>query len=220
MKYIKIWGEKRTCTNIAQWVINNNFKDVEVLVNELGWKHKPINEVNWKMRNWKSPQGFGKPIVTKKQLEVLCQLYKNNEIFYILCSKDPIAWYVSFCRYMKVEMFPINKNYIDRFNDKYSQWINQFKENPDNWFLFRHESCLGDFPSMMKQIQEKFDLVNKNKLYIIPQNKMGKGGGYTKLKFDRRFYIHGDYINLYTQDQLRQLKALLNTNIIHFMQYD
>ena len=36
MKFIKIYGIQRTCTNYAEWLCKNNFKNVNVLRDEIG----------------------------------------------------------------------------------------------------------------------------------------------------------------------------------------
>jgi hypothetical protein len=54
MKFIKIYGIQRTGTNYIEWLLNNNFSDCHVLLedNVLGWKHGKVKEtIDWSDTN-------------------------------------------------------------------------------------------------------------------------------------------------------------------------
>jgi len=219
-------GWKRTCTNYARVILENNF-DVKVITSN---KHEPYVDYDFLIERTKGYQDESGDIDESfsgwpHQIspETIDELRRSENIHHIICIKNPIAWLCSMCSLSPSgALFSDGRPVTDllrEYNDRYVKWKSLAREHESSTFILRHEDLISDFESTMKSIQEKFDLHmvhnkfrNENRT-VLPQNK-----GNIKIRndemFDKNFYIDKKYNDLLENRNFLVTARLLASEIV------
>lgn len=106
MIYVKQFGLKRSGTNAARWLLEQNFRDVRVLADVMGWKHGPPRlSPTWNPSEW-YPE-HAKPIVMPLPAGMIADVKRQaaaGEIRFHLIVKNPYAWIVSSLRWKGIRI--------------------------------------------------------------------------------------------------------------------
>lgn len=102
MRYLKIWGLKRSGTNFMRYVLEGNFRDVRALADVCGWKHGTISEVpESRWRHWYPEQSRPvKPIEDDLLAEIL-DAYLGGLVDHVMVVRNPYDWLVSSLRWRR-----------------------------------------------------------------------------------------------------------------------
>jgi len=179
MKFIKIWGLQHTATNYLEQILNRNFKDILVLVNQLGWKHGPIvRNIDWSGKNWvqNNPPDVNEMLQIKNDLEsIKCykneiiQKFNNNEIYNIVVIKDVYDWYNG----VKIKRIGSNynstKDVINVWNNMCNDYFDYYKVHKSNTIIFSYYKLRNNLHDCMKELIEKFEikLYDKENFYNL-----------------------------------------------------
>jgi hypothetical protein len=232
MTFLKLYGLRRSGTNYARWLIENNFDDLFLLVNHLGWKHgKVIEEFDLSGLKWGIPEVDETNYEThknislwRKELEPIQQeleeAFLNNQIKYCFCIKNPFHYIASILKY-KGEV-SIEK-WVKRWNKINNNYINFCEKNPDNCYIIRYEDYIhSGFYVVLREMMNRFDLSPKHKslgsqdlVEFINQEKVVSRGSKTKeKKFDLESIKRKDYLRILKKDEITLIKELSDQNII------
>jgi hypothetical protein len=101
LTYVKVWGRKRSGTNLARYLLEQNFRRVRVLADVLGWKHaRPTLVASWDVRDWyPEASGLGRSPLSDDELEDVRLAHEAGEIAHLMMIKEPYAWLVSSLRW-------------------------------------------------------------------------------------------------------------------------
>lgn len=225
IKYIKIFGLKRSCTNYIESLLRTNFKEHVLLHgNVMGWKHgKPVKEIDWTGHAWVEqydPNAIEQYMnsVSRKSLQ---KEFDNDNILYIICIKNPYAWYLSYCKAANITPFPLKPEicYMWNFN---LEWIQEYMYHK-HYYVIRFEDMLSNYSAVLDDIANKFNLTPKNKVwknitkYITVNQKIDDN------VFNANYYLNNDYIFEYTThsyDNFNQFNQLLSIDLMESLHYN
>jgi len=116
--FIKLYGIERSGTNYLAWLLNENFLDVRVLNNLLGWKHgtQPLDETAANPELWADPRWMARTVnpywnqpsaLADHVTNEMTAAVRDRTIRIVAIVKNPYAWYVSYKR--KWEDVPVEK---------------------------------------------------------------------------------------------------------------
>ncbi len=160
MRYIKIFGLPRSCTNVTEVLIHQNFK-ARVLTNFPCWKH---GENTHEGRSIHIEDKNGRRVDT-------------DDLVFIICSKHPYNWLRSLFNFevgskrqkksekefLETETWHYKTiKPIDAFNQLMRHWIDMYKD-PQILQLVKYEDMIAKQVEVAKLIGKSFNLEQKNK---------------------------------------------------------
>lgn len=229
-RYIKLYGAERTFTNLVKLLIEENFEDVCVLTNVLSWKHGPHPESfdptgeTWMRHNGKIK---GEPVFDdfpKALVEDV--MSKGMDLF--ICVKNPLAWYISYARYKKQSLAPINHGHLRsaflKWNELYHNWASASVGCVKIW---RYEDYLVDPETFLDHVELFYNLKRTRRSLWIPENKTIEGGqnanadtGLMKrTRFNASYYRNEKYLQYYTEDDLQVVAATIDWDLLNSIGY-
>lgn len=221
-QWVKIYGMERSGTNYLKWLLENNLQDVE-FTETTGWKHGEPNTEEWMSRE----------NVTMKDRR-LSEAIKDGRLNWIVCSKDPYAWIVSFVRALRTgKVLPNHYQkhggdilndiirddrdylmrlddpkylcyYVDKYNVRYTQW----EEICD--ILVRYEEVLGHEQMVLDRISSELGVEMVGGDVTTPDNRIGPAYRKKDEGFDPTYYTEERFMNDITQNQ----KEVVDQNIV------
>lgn len=225
--YIKQHGVQRSCTNYIKFLIEQNCVDVTVLSDLFGDKHKrQLSVYDWSKPWLKECDRVDSGFITSVR-----DAYCTGRFHYMVCVKDPYAWYVSFARYRGKLKYGIDKQHlvasIKQWNQMYDNWLNG-KYPARNSVLF--VCCYDDF--LDKKTGKSLDTLcdvfslQRNGLLVTPQNQMQRGGQHlspnnatTDTVFDLQYYQAKQYLDFYSDKDLAIIRDNIDRQLVKQLGY-
>lgn len=193
INYIKIHGLQRTATNYIAYLLNNNLKDTEVLVNIGGWKHG----------HYCAPWTLG------------------EEVHVVTVVKNPYSWLVSLYNYLKPQMPFVHflkrplvvgeksgspyllrsSNPVEHWNNMNYHWMS-IQINYKKLFIVSYENVLQNTDLALKNISNYFELsLQENK--DNPKNRMEASNEKQHISedaFDVSYYTNRKYLDYFNNE--------------------
>jgi len=242
--YIKLYGVPRTCTNLVKLLLHNNFRNVSVLSNVLGWKHGNHPEsVDWSGKDWdpiNNPDGVSPSnFVSKSELSSIKQVYETGQMKYTVCLKDPYSWLVSYSKYEARESLisrsilsfkGINRkkltDYISLWNDRHRNWSELLKDNP-NATMIRYEDILKKPDSTLQKLSVFFNL-EKIDHVVMPEfalsrnpEEVGKLPKHEDKTFNKTdYYLNKEYLKYFQEDDLKLIEKNIDNDLVSYFGYE
>ena len=221
INYFKIYSQMRTGTNYISSILLNNFIDTNVFMNIGGWKHGKLIEFpnNIELVNMVD-------INTVKNIEIdkTIDLFKNNNVNFLVIIKNPYMWIHSISIYYKKEITPSNViKYIKGWNEIYSNYKDYIEFGKA--YLVKYEKLLEHPDQILNKIKKKFNLTKKNREYIFENKKLYTNTDYTIGKtineiFDKNIYIKPKISEYLSNDIIKIINENINKTLLKFYEYD
>jgi hypothetical protein len=221
IKYFKIYGQMRTGTNYISTLLLNNFLDTNVFMNLGGWKHGKLIEYPNRIELINKVD-----ITTKHNIEIdkIIDLFKNNNVNFLVIIKNPYMWIHSMSIYKKQEitsLFVIE--YITIWNEIYSNY-KYYIEN-ERAYLVKYEALLEQPIETLDKIKKKLNLIQKNTEYIIENNILSANDDYNIGKIKNKIFNKNKYIkpNIYqylSNDIIRIINENIDISLLKYYNYD
>lgn len=228
MVYIKLYGLQRTGTNYIQWLIENNFDDVKVLVNELGWKHGVPSDITWDGIGWSSPvSGTAERKKDEKKLlnkispiiDDIKEKHEKNRIYYVFCVKHPYSWWKS----ARNGIFYRGMSDLEKFEHYAkvnSEYINFSKIKPHKTFIIRYEDYYEtSYEKVLENLESHFPISRKNKNFINQTKVIRPNLEVSGSNFKKNYYKNKEYM----KDGRRQKKLVttaLGEDLLQKLNYE
>lgn len=231
MIYFKQYGEMRTGTNYLKRLIELNFKHVTVFGSVLGWKHgmydlnngvdDTADHYEW-VKN-KTKNGCVYSVDNHKLPYSVEQL--NNiipKLNYLISIKNPHAFIVSYKKFRfpnKTLHSSVVVNLCKRYNDKYSRWLDFYKQHKDKCIIVPYETMLMNYTHVIFNIEQKYNLERSNGKYIDERSPVNASTDHgllidKKNKFNKEYYIERKYLDDISKDHISIIDDNINTNIV------
>lgn len=231
MIYFKQYGEMRTGTNYLKRLVELNFSSVTVFGSILGWKHGMYDLNNapdgttsheaWVTGKTKqgtvySVDGHKLPY-TPSELNAI--IPKLN---YLINIKNPHAFVVSYKKFR----FPNKKlhktvilNLCERYNSKYSKWLEFMKLNQDSCMFVPYETMLMNYTHVLFNIEQKYRLTRVKDKYtdeLSPVNASTDHGLLIdrKKSFNKEYYLDRLYLNELTKDHISIIDDNIDSTLV------
>ncbi len=202
MKHLKIFGLERTCTNVVQYLLAENF-DVRLYINQLCDKHAV-------------------PVRVPK--------IRGAQLHFIICTKNPYAWLLSFYNYhntkkkgltkgKKFHDFLISEHYdhpnpISRYNGTHRWWL-QFPHS----FVIRQEDIVSNVTNVLHSIQTALDLTPTKQPFTTNRQRIDTGANPTEEPMNISYYNKKQYLQKISRQQLRIINNQLDPTILKKLGY-
>jgi len=225
MKYFKIYGKQRTGTNYIATTLQDNFIDTKVFMNVGGWKHGELitipDNVNLINRVDK---------ITQKNINVneTIDLFKNNQVFFIVMIKNPYTWINSMYNiYKKItninqDIFVINQ--IKLWNKIYLDYKEHIESGKA--YLIKYETLLQEPDKVLKDIEKKYNLERKYEdSFKLQKNKLAAcldidiGRCYDKI-FDPSIYINTQIDQILSKNTIEIINKNIDIDLMNYYNYD
>lgn len=213
-KVVKVYGMPRTCTNVLEVHLAHNY-DVIVLVHTPEWKH-------WYRQHDGRYSGELDP--ESVQLNGIKEL-TTDKINYILCTKHPYQWLVSFFHAFKEnesrsfsefirgysyhykDVMSIEENPIVLFNKLNSHWLHVDNNLP----IVQQEMWTNLAIPIMKDIQNRFGLKKSGQM-AVDVTHMAAG----LMRYNKPY--HPQQINI-EDDDLKYINDTIDETIVSKLGY-
>lgn len=213
MNFFKVYGLKRSGTNYAQWLINNNFENCFNLINYWGWKHGlPIIDKS----NDSCEHSRETSRVYKHKWENRCAPYvqeieeshSNNTLKYVFCVKNPYSWLYSM---RKAKMNP----QLKRWNDVNRAYVEFHENNPECSFIVRFEDHYGGFSHVLERMRTQFSLDMSHVQYVNQDFIIGANQKVQDVGFDLSFYEREEYMDSLSKKDLTRIQENVDHELIN-----
>jgi len=227
--YIKIYGIQRTGTNYSEWLLKNNFSDVDVLKHGcmLGWKHGPptrFENIDWKYgKNWEY-----KPFIHHKENQKRVQEYireanakrssielarKKGRFKYFFCIRSPYTWITSkgpkWCGYEGNL-----KGAIDHWNKTTREYLDFYNSEEDVSFIAKHADLVNNPSDLLVKISKKFKISFNEPEFINLEKEIGPLTDISKKSFNREKYSNKNFYNNVSESTIIQIRNNIDLDLM------
>ena len=215
-KKILLYGLQRSGTNYLETLINLNFPDCNFLNgesrNEITHKHFRLYD-NKKMIP--EPQ-FNNNLSFKNFPEFENKLPPNKiPELYIIVSKDPYSWFVSYRNWSKKNNWPNpDYHYIEEYNLFYGRWMHFAKESSKIIFV-RYSDLLTQPLEVLNNIGKSLNLPPLLKLKST--KKVYASRRFTGDKKEQ--FLNKDHLNKITREDMEIINLTLDSELTKFLGY-
>lgn len=215
-KKILLYGLQRSGTNYLETLINLNFPDCNFLNgesrNEITHKHFRLYD-NKKMIP--EPQ-FNNNLSFKNFPEFENKLPPNKiPELYIIVSKDPYSWFVSYRNWSKKNNWPNpDYHYIEEYNLFYGKWM-AFDEENKRIIFIQYAEALTNPERVLQKIAHALNLPVREK--IKTTKKVYASRRFTSDKKDA--FLHKSYLQKIAPEDFVTINTLLDTGLLSKLGY-
>lgn len=226
MKNMLIYGLQRSGTNYLESLMKANF-DVEFKIDHYTYS-LPIHK---HFRPYSKPWFFPHLNLLHDfhydsfdEFDAHCQrLLGIEDLRYVVVSKEPYSWYLSFNRFARREkiFYFMKKKYLNHlymidYTNFFKQWLKFKDERPEKIMLVRYESLLTDFENTMTGLKDHWDLEQiSDSLQNLQKVNMSKNFNEEK----RQAYIEGKFYEKFSDKELRVLTGHLDPEVMERLGY-
>lgn len=147
-------------------------------------------------------------------------LFRIKPDYYLVISKDPYSWYLSYKNYSRKCNWPeVSHHYIEEYNMFYRKFL-EFSSQTDKLIFIRYVDLIKDTNSVLSSLEEKMNLKKKlfsRFLYRKP-SKVKVSSRFTDEK--RAYYIDQKYFKEYNDEDLKKLNDHLDVQVTTLLGYE
>lgn len=217
-QYIKQYGMKRSGTCYTKAFIEQNFKDVCVISNILGWKHGPYRpETKLKGSSWMGDHH--KPnthLISEKTQPIIEQIiddYYAGKLRYVVTVRNPYYWIpamISYHDHLRATPRTIYR-LAKSWNNANGSWL---RDLPGPLTAFISYDGLLDVPEMAKDIIGRRLGLEPFPGLDIPKRVVSPGA-----KYGLPFLPRKNAFMIYNQRILNRLNDILDPELMSYFQY-
>lgn len=213
------YGLQRSGTNFLESIIKKNYK-VQFL-NSKEYRSSPLHKHCRLYRDKEiipEPQ-YNNEIVVES-FEQFESLFKITPDYYLVISKDPYSWYLSYRNWAKKCKWPdVNHHYIEEYNLFYKTFID-FSYQSDKFIFVRYTDLLKDTESVLDTLAKQIKLKKRmfSKLMLRNPRKVPQSAALMDKK--RAYYLNQEYLKEYNADDIQTLNRLLDVQVAAFLGYE
>jgi hypothetical protein len=224
VNYVKIHGLQRSGTNYLAYLVNENFKNTEILVNAGGWKHGC-----YCIRDIMGDDELHVLVIVKNPFAWLFSVYdywKHNSLGPDLTDvsfEDFIKGRATFEYQSSVPFMIRAANAVQYWNNMNYHWASiRLKEK--NVCVVAYERLLDDKKKTLDAISEKFGLDKKHKNYKNTNKQPTPSGEEVKMsdrKFEKKkFYLDCQYLNAYSPSLIEFVNKEVDPELMQIFGYE
>jgi len=140
--------------------------------------------------------------------------------YYLVISKDPYSWLLSYKSWAKKCNWPkVSHHYIDEYNLFYGKWL-EFSRQSERVLFVRYIDLLKNPDEELSRLESKMDL-KKNLLSSIMTSAIRKVAQSGSFSNDRlNYYLNEEYLDEYSKEELDLLNSHLDCQLISQLGYE
>ena len=212
------YGLQRSGTNFLESLLRQNYR-VKFL-NSNNERSSPLQK-HFRLYDRKDiipePQYYNNIVI--ETFDKFETLFDSTPDYYLVISKDPYSWYLSYVNWAKRCNWPkVNHHYIEEYNLFYGKFLELSKQT-DKIIFVKYIDLLKNTDDVLNQLEKKMNLksrIRARSIRHIP-NRVSQSSKFTQEK--RFYYINEEYIKEYTQEELELLNKILDQDIVFSLGY-
>lgn len=213
-----IYGLQRSGTNYIEQLLKNNYRVIFLNMYE---DRKSIYHKHFRLYDQKELIPEPK-YLNNLYFRDFCEFeskLKNKPDFYLVISKDPYSWLISYKKWAKKCKWPVpDYNYIEEYNLFYERWMDFFYQTNKISFV-RYIDLLKKPGKTLDILERKFNL---KKDYLLLKNvnfkRIPQSSTFSKQR--KEYYLSKKYLLDYTDEEIDDINASLNVDLINFLGYE
>lgn len=213
------YGLQRSGTNFLEDLIKKNYK-----VRFLNSNEDRSSPLQKHCRLYKNKEIIPEPqydnnivVETFYQFE---ELFNVTPDYYLIISKDPYSWYLSYRNWAKKCNWPkVNHHYIEEYNLFYKTFI-EFSYQSDKFIFVRYIDLIKDAGAVLNSLEKYMKLERRlfSQLILKKPRKVSQSATFTESK--RAYYLNKEYLEEYSAEDMQRLNELLDPQVISFLGYE
>ncbi len=140
--------------------------------------------------------------------------------YYLVISKDPYSWFLSYARWAKRCNWPqAAHHYIQEYNLFYGKWLELSRET-DRIMFVRYADLLRDARAALARLQARTGMRPKWLARLLPNAiaKVDQSGEFSREQRDA--YLAERYLDEFSEPAIRELNALLDAQVAASLGYE
>jgi hypothetical protein len=147
-------------------------------------------------------------------------LYAATPDFYLVISKDPYSWYLSYTAWAKKCNWPPPRHhYIEEYNLFYGKFL-ELAAQTEKILFVRYVDLLRDREVTLTGLERRMGLTRKPRHFLISR-AFSRVPQSTKFSDEQRDnYLKKNYLGMLSRENLNQLNARLDPRVIELLGYE
>jgi hypothetical protein len=214
------YGLQRSGTNFLETTLRKNFK-VEFL-NSNRRRSAPVHK-HFRFYSNKNliPEPQYKNDVNVKSFEEFESLFSSAPELYLVISKDPYSWFLSYRKWAAKYDWPeVDHHYAEEYNAFYG-FFGRLSRETDRIIFVRYSDLLTDAEATLKRLAGEADM---------PGRKLSKWSGFNVPKkvsqsksFDSeklRYYTEREFLNQLSGQEIQEINNAIDLDLMTFLGYE
>lgn len=206
------YGLQRSGTNFLESLLKKNYR-IRIL-NDNEDRSSPLQK-HCRLYSQKDiipePQYHNDIIV--EDFESFESLFDISPDYYVIISKDPYSWYLSYLNWAKKFNWPdVSHNYIEEYNLFYGKFI-EFSKQSDKFVFVKYIDLVKDANAVLNQLEEKMNLKRNfiSRFFRRQPKHVAQSSRFTEER--RSYYLDEKYLKEYSEEDLQLLNSLLDNEV-------
>lgn len=212
------YGLQRSGTNFLEHLLKKKYK-VKILNNNRDRTH-PLQK-HFRLYDEKDlipePQ-YKNEIYISNFKELEFHIGKIPD-FYLIISKDPFSWLLSYRKWAKKCKWPeVNHHYVVEYNLFYGKWL-EFANQTDRVLFVRYHDLIKNANEEMSRLELKMRLEKKlflsnfsNSIAKVPQSSR-----FTKKKID--YYRNEKFYEIFSKKEIIKVNSIIDQEVVERLGY-
>lgn len=213
------YGLQRSGTNFLETLLKNRYR-VRFL-NSNKDRSSPLQK-HFRLYDNKDviPEPQYRNDIYLKNFDAFERLFETTPDYYLVISKDPYSWFLSYSNWAKKCNWPaVAHHYIKEYNLFYGKWL-EFSRLTGKIVFVRYIDLLQNTDLELQRLETKMKLQKKLFARLMPR-KVDKVSQSSSFTVERRvYYLSEKYIEKYTIKELQVLNLALDPQVISLLGYE
>jgi hypothetical protein len=213
------YGLQRSGTNFLESLLKKNYQ-----VNFLNSDKDRRSPLQKHCRFYKNKELIPEPQYCNEiivdEFEQFESLFKVEPDYYLIISKDPYSWYLSYRSWADECNWPnVTHHYIEEYNQFYKTFM-EFSSQSDKFLFVRYIDLIEDTGAVLDALENRMELKRKllSRLKLKKSGKVSQSNAFSESK--RTYYLNQEYLKKYSAEDLRIVNELLDPEVISFLGYE
>lgn len=226
MHHLMVYGLQRSATNYLEQLVNRNFK-IEQKNNGFArslpvHKHFRLYDDMSFAPEPKYLNNFHHPSFASFDEDVK-RLTGSEDLAYLVISKEPYSWYLSYYNEAKRNKWPycvkngVNSHFMVDYSLFYGKWLGFKDEAPNKVYMLRYEDLLTELEDTLERIRSHFGFEKLHAEYENP-SKVPMSKKFTDEK--KEYYQKRKYLDRFGEEELWLLRENLDKEVVKKLGYE
>jgi hypothetical protein len=147
------------------------------------------------------------------------QKLKKSADIYIVVSKNPYSWLISYENWAKKCDWPeVDHHYIQEWNLFYEKWL-ELASQTEKIIFVKYIELIKDLNNELEKIAYKANLKRKIIYPFIDKHiqKVSQSDEFTKKR--KKYYLNEEYIDKYSDKKFKRVNELIDKNVVKALGY-
>lgn len=212
------YGLQRSGTNFLEKILTTNYR-VKMLNNERD--RSAPNHKHCRIYDEKKliPEPRYKNSIFVSGFDEFEALFNTSPDFYVVISKDPYSWYLSYVKWAQQCQWPsVTHNYILEYNHFYGKFLELSRESSKFVFV-RYVDMLSDLEGTLGELENRMGL-EKSRFVgrrIKSPDRVSQSAQFSQE--ERSYYVERKYLSRYDPDSLGSINEQLDLSVLEGLGY-